>query len=251
MNYCYKKVRAELKDYIRSVLVLEGAGSPQPNDLPLVTNGMPALLYTSDSNHVTCFGQSVPDEALLIGKDTTLILFFFKPFSLGPILKLSAQQLKNPVDFNLWNAQKAMALTLQLHHAASTTEKLEILSDFILSQLQVNQHECKIIRYATDKMMQDSSTAVHAQLLDELNVTERTFQRIFKKYVGTTSNDYRRICQFYFSFLQLKGGHYDKLTDVVYNNGYFDQSHYTRSFKEFTDTTPNEYLQSGLDPKNE
>ncbi|TSJ47977.1 helix-turn-helix domain-containing protein [Fluviicola chungangensis] len=47
----------------------------------------------------------------------------------------------------------------------------------------------------------------------------------------------------------MKGGHFEKITDVAYANGYFDQSHYIRSFKEFTNTTPNGYLQSGLDPE--
>jgi AraC-like DNA-binding protein len=86
-------------------------------------------------------------------------------------------------------------------------------------------------------------------MLQQLNLTERTFQRIFKKYVGITANEYRRICQFQMAFYQLKARQFDKLTDVVYDNGYFDQSHYTRSFKEFTNTTPNEYLQSGLKKK--
>jgi AraC-like DNA-binding protein len=99
--------------------------------------------------------------------------------------------------------------------------------------------------------MEDSNTDVLSLLLEELNLTERTFQRIFKKYVGITANEYRRICQFYFAFSQLKGGHFEKLTDVAYTNGYFDQSHYIRSFKEFTATTPNEYLQSGLNKKSE
>jgi len=140
-----------------------------------------------------------------------------------------------------------MALNIQLYHTKSLQEKVEILSHFIFTQIEINKRDCEIIRCATDSIMQNSNKDVLSKLLENLNLTERTFQRIFKKYVGVTANEYRRICQHYFAFSHLKSGHFEKLTDVAFTNGYFDQSHYIRSFKEFTNITPNEYLQSGLD----
>lgn len=140
-----------------------------------------------------------------------------------------------------------MALNVQLYHSKSTQERVQILSNFIFEQIKSNLRDCEIIRYATDTIMQHSNANVLSQLLENLHLTERTFQRVFKKYIGVTANEYKRICRHYFAFSQLKSGHFEKLTDVAYTNGYFDQSHYIRSFKEFTNTTPNEYLQFGLD----
>lgn len=241
MSYHYHKTDTKLTDYIRTVLVFDN--DSESSELPLFTNGMSALLYKAN-NRIALFGQSVPVEEW----NETTIAFFFKPFSLATIFKLSAKDLKaNPIEINLWNAQKAMALNIQLYHSKSTQEKVEILSHFIFTQIGCNKRDCEIIRYATDSIMQNSNTDVISQLLENLHLTERTFQRIFKKYVGITANEYRRICQHYFAFSHLKSGHYEKLTDVAFTNGYFDQSHYIRSFKEFTNTTPNEYLQSGLD----
>jgi AraC-like DNA-binding protein len=247
MNYCYQKVDLQIAEYVRTVLVFDNGCVSTGYPLPLFTNGMPALLCKGN-NCITIYGQSVPGQEWSTEGNETTIGFFFKPFALGPIFKLPAHDLKvKPVELNLWNAQKAMALNIQLHAVKSTQEKVEVLSHFIHSQIQINQRDCEIIRYATDNMMQNSKADALSKLLDDLNLTERTFQRIFKKYVGITANEYRRICQFDFAFSQLKGGHFETLTEVAYSNGYFDQSHYTRSFKEFTNTTPNEYLQSGLD----
>ncbi|MBX2916496.1 MAG: AraC family transcriptional regulator [Cyclobacteriaceae bacterium] len=203
---------------------------------------MSALLYKAD-NRITLFGQSVPVEEW----NETTIAFFFKPFSLATTFKLSGQDLKaKPIELNRWNAQKAMALNIQLYHSKSMQEKVEILSHFIFMQIKSNRRDCEMIRYATDTIMHNSNTDVLLQLLKNLHLTERTFQRVFKKYVGITATEYRRICQHYFAFSHLKSGHFEKLTDVAFTNGYFDQSHYIRSFKEFTNTTPNEYLQWGL-----
>jgi len=245
MNYNYHNTNPKLSDYIRTVLVFDNCS--ESSELPLFTNGMSALLCKVD-NRIILFGQSVPIDELTTKKNETTIAFFFKPFALATIFKLSAQDLKEkPIELNLWNAQKAMALNIQLYHSKSTQEKVEIISHFIFTQIESNKRDCEIIRYTTDSIMQNSNADILSQLLQKLNLTERTFQRIFKKYVGVTANEYRRICQHYFAFSQLKSGHFEKLTDIAYTNGYFDQSHYIRSFKEFTNTTPNEYLQSGLD----
>ncbi|WP_346316225.1 helix-turn-helix domain-containing protein [Chitinophaga sp. YIM B06452] len=252
MQQWHNKLDPVLKDFIQAILILDSADPPGPEDLPIFTNGMPALLCTSQNNEnrLSLYGTTVPTERWAEWRNATLIAFFFKPFAMGPVFKLSARQLKNEaVGLNRWNAQKAMALTIQLAYARSTAEKMELLQQFILSQVAANQRECAIIRYATDKILENPEADVLAHMLHELNLTERTFQRIFKKYVGITASEYRRICQFQLAFYQLKSRQFDKLTDVAYANGYFDQSHYIRSFKEFTATTPNDYLQFGLKKK--
>lgn len=252
MQQWYSKIDPVLKDSVQTILILDSADPPQPEDLPIFTNGMSALLCTSrdKENRLSLFGKTVPAERWAEWGSATLIAFFFKPFAIGPAFKIPVQQLKNEgIELNRWNPQKAMALTVQLAYAQSTAEKVEALHQFILSQVTANQRECMIIRYATDKMLESPETDVLAQMLQELSLTERTFQRIFKKYVGITPSEYRRICQFQMAFYQLKSGQFDKLTDVAYTNGYFDQSHYIRSFKEFTAITPNDYLQFGLKKK--
>lgn len=252
MQRWYNQIDPLLKNYVQSVLVLDKADPITPDDLPIFTNGMPALLCTAQNtdHRLTLFGQAVPAERWTVNDDTTLIAFFFKPFAIGPVFKLSARELKNePVELNCWSPQKAMALIIQLTHAQTAAQKMEALQHFVLTQVTANQRECALIKYATDNILENPNADVLTHLLQELNLTERTFQRIFKKYVGITPNEYRRICQFQMAFFQLKSGQFDKLTDVAYDNGYFDQSHYIRSFKEFTATTPNDYLQFGLKKK--
>ncbi|HEX5153284.1 MAG TPA: AraC family transcriptional regulator [Parafilimonas sp.] len=255
MQHHYHKPHPSITSYIRTVLIVEGSAEPGTSRQPLFTNGMPALVCRTEKDQVgneqviqlTLFAKSTPPECWLVEENATVIAYFFKPFSMAAIFNMPVNKLMAaPPDLGLWNPHKTNALKMQLMYASSTAGKKEVLDNLLIYQLQMNKWECEIIRCATDEMMNNSGTEILSALIHKLNLNERSFQRLFKKYVGITPNQYRRICQFQLSFTQLRGNDFNKLTDVAYNNGFADQSHFIRSFREFTQTTPQEYLRSGL-----
>jgi AraC-like DNA-binding protein len=258
MQYRYQKPHQQLSEYVRTVLIAEGFAQPDDNKLPLFTNGMPALLCRTAKSSVgtehilqlALFGKSTPADGWEIKEEETIIAYFFKPFALATIFNLAATELmKTPIELSNWNAHKTNALRMQLIYAITTAQKIEALDNLLLHQLQQQQKECETILYATDHIMYNSTKEILSEILKDLNINERTFQRMFKKYVGITPNQYRRICQFQLSFTQLKTGQFDNLTDVAFENDFADQSHFIRSFKEFTQLTPKDYIKSGLKRK--
>lgn len=261
MKHWYQKPHQSISGYIRTVLILEGFSESQAEKLPLFTNGMPALLCRTEKAQadnenivqLTLFGKSIPQDCWEINTTTTLIAYFFKPFALAGIFNISAAKLiENPIDLCNWSPHKTNALRTQLIYAGPTLRKIEVLDNLLIHQLEQHKNECEIIKYATDQIMCNSgATEILSATLQNLNISLRTFQRIFKKYVGVTPNQYRRICQFQFSFAQLKAKQFNKLTDVAYDNGFADQSHFIRSFREFTQITPQDYLRSGLREKKQ
>jgi AraC-like DNA-binding protein len=201
---------------------------------------------------IALFGKEVPEEHWIVKTNETIIAYFFKPFALAGMFNMNAAKLlASPIDLGNWHAHKTNALKPQLIYASSTSRKIEVLDNLLIQQLQQNKRECEIIKYATDQIMLDPGMEILSEMLSRLDLNERTFQRIFKKYVGITPNQYRRICQFQLSFYQLRSKDFNKLTDIAYDSGFADQSHFIRSFKEFTQITPNDYLKSGLKDKNE
>lgn len=260
MNYRYHKAHPLLSEYVRTVLILEGSAEPDPHRLPLFTNGMPALLCRTEKDEegkeqismLSLHGQSTPPECWSEHEHTTVIAYFFKPFALATLFNVPAAVLKEtPMNLSQWSPHKTNALKTQLIYSELTEQKTEALDALLIHQLKEHQKECDTIRYATDQILFNSGTEILSDLLKQMNVGERTFQRMFKKYVGVTANQYRRICQFQLSFSQLNSGKFDKLTDVAFDNGFADQSHFIRSFREFAKTTPHSYLKSGLDTKKE
>jgi AraC-like DNA-binding protein len=255
MNYRYQQPHERLSDIIRTVLVLDGSKEPDPNSLPLFTNGLPALFSQFHNDQIvslSLYGRSVPAEKWELANNSAIIAHFFHPYALSTLFNIEAKELlKEPVELDTWEPHRSRVLRTQLLYATTIEKRIEVMDNFLLQQLYEQNKECEIIRYATDAIMCDPAIDILVSIQNKLKLSERTFQRMFKKYVGVSPVQYRRICQFHASFGQVRAKDFDKLTDVAYDNGFADQSHFIRSFREFTKTTPKDYLKSGLNPKKE
>lgn len=73
------------------------------------------------------------------------------------------------------------------------------------------------------------------------SISSRQFERLFDKYVGTSPKSYCKIVRFQNSLKHLLSGSFERLSDVAYANGYYDQMHFIREFKKFTGQTPTHF----------
>jgi AraC-like DNA-binding protein len=244
----------KIAEYVDRILVIENKQITSPYILPLYANGVPTILFRSvrgkllndNSSHLTLFGQTVLPESLTIPEGFTLIAYFFKPYTLLSLFGVSAHELTDkPIDLNLLFAKKSIALQERLLNTDTSDDMIALLDSFILGLITQSKTECPLIKYASTQIAIDPSKKSLVAVQKELHITERTFQRMFERNIGVAPNVYRRICQFNSAFTQLNKRKYQKLSDIAFQNGYADQSHYIRSFKEFTNITPKEYLQFG------
>lgn len=247
------KPAQKIAEYVDEILIIENYDVKDNFSLPLFANGKPTLLFQNTlgtinnaKNYLTLFGQTVLPEKITFSDNFTLIAYFFKPFSLKALFGFSAQEFTdNPINLNLVDYKVASELQEKLLNALSIQAMLSILDGFIFGLINKIQISNKLIDYATKLIAENPSKQILAKAQNEIFVTERTFQRMFKKEVGISPDQYRRIAQFNSAFQQLNTGLFKQLTDIVFNNGYADQSHFIRTFKEFTNLTPKAYLNLG------
>lgn len=239
MLHRYHQPSEHLDHLVRTILVVEDAANTA--GLPMIPQGTPTLiclLEKGKAQETFLFAKTL-DVSLLEGKENfSFIAFFFKPFITAPLFGISAEEL----------ATDPIGIPIEMANTGSAEERLLLLQGFLQGLATKNHIPCRIIETATDWMVANPTTRVLAELVDELGISERTLQRVFQRYLGHTPNQVRRICQFYSAFEQLRSEEFRLLSDVAYEQGYADQSHFIRAFKEFTDKSPHAYLKHGLDP---
>jgi AraC-like DNA-binding protein len=236
---------------VKNILVIEDAHRSSDFILPLFANGAPTLVFQTVNasrdgtpvGHLTLYGQCIAPSSLILKGDFTLIAYFFYPYALRSVFNLSGAELTDEhVDLHFLKAAIDFSLQEKLLNTPSLQGRLEMMTTFIQTLAERKVADDKKIVFATTEILKNQGLRQLTDIRRELNVSERTFQRLFELNVGISPKMYRRICQFDAAFQALNLNPNAKLSDVAYQNGFADQSHFIRVFKEFTGLTPSQYL---------
>jgi len=120
--------------------------------------------------------------------------------------------------------------------------QIKIISDYFYNLFEEKKSTLDFtVRKAIQIIIDNKGQILVKDIFEYLHVTERTFERRFLKEVGIPAKQFCQVVQFQQSFEQLTSKEYSKLTDIVYNNGYADQSHFIRVFKAYTGSTPKKF----------
>lgn len=99
----------------------------------------------------------------------------------------------------------------------------------------------KMIRYAIEKIYSSQGMLSVHELSDSLGYSEQHIRRKFEAYIGFSPKQFFQIVKFQNSLdMYLKKDGSDIL-DIIYENGYYDQAHFIKSFKKFANLTPKQY----------
>jgi len=126
-------------------------------------------------------------------------------------------------------------------------QRIRLVEDFLISRLflfEKRVDKINLISEVIHELKQEDFFDNIENVASRYGITSRYLQKIFLQYTGLTPKLYSKINRFQHS-LQLVAKRQTSLTDIAYECGYFDQSHFIREFKSFTGFIP-----SGYNPEN-
>jgi len=242
---------ASIANYVSSIVVLQDDELANECTIPLIAKGMPSIVFQvtgspaqNKNNNLVLYGQNLKPFEFYAAGHLTIIAYFLHPHIVSSLFGLSANEITELcIDLSLFNAAREINLKEQLLNARSLQARLDLMNNYIL-QLSGNLYADvnSSIQYAVDIIQHRNGLASLRGIQDELRITERTLQRLFDFHIGVSPKTFSKICQFNSAFQQLESGQFSKLGDIAYQNGYADQSHLIRIFKEFTNYSPAAYL---------
>ncbi|MEO6868852.1 MAG: AraC family transcriptional regulator [Ginsengibacter sp.] len=126
-------------------------------------------------------------------------------------------------------------------------ELIESFEMLLLKKFNQQIDSDLLITFSTEIIEKRIQNIVAPVLHKELNLSERQFQRRFRRMVGVSAETYIRIKKVEKAMQILHEGTYEKLSDVGYCLNYSDQSHFIREFKQFSGFTPTKFEKKTLD----
>ncbi|MEO9870871.1 AraC family transcriptional regulator [Ekhidna sp.] len=163
----------------------------------------------------------------------------FANFITQPIHELADKE--TPLT-SLFEESSIKELEQKIIEAASTKSRIAIIESFLLSRLTDKSIIDNIVTSTIDSLSQTKGSAsINSILKDDLS-KRRNLERKFSKQVGISPKQLGRIIRLQAALKMMLNKPGENLTQVAYENEYYDQAHFTKDFKEFTGVNPKQYL---------
>ncbi len=240
--------------FVKSIWVFENEDKNTNTTLPFFADGCPGLMFQQSDNglivkphdkkmpEVFLYGQTILPIELEISGAFHIIVFQLYPYVLKAFFDIPPQSINDNCYYFDDDKEDIKWLKKQLKLSESIQDKIEIMSELLLRYFEKKKESLDFeIQQGIEHIFQTKGQENIRSIASKLKFNIRTFERRFLAETGLTPKQFAKIIQFQASLDQLTIKDYEKHTDIVYENGFSDQSHFIKVFKAFTGKTPKSF----------
>lgn len=187
-------------------------------------------------------GQSQSFRRFRIGEDFGIFGVYLYPFAIPALFGIPAAELSNQMpDITTFLGQAGTELEERVMLAPDHTGRIHIVSEFLRKRIRSHEvHEPAVFSVISD-VIRSHGLAKIPDLAAQSFLSTRQFERKFLAFSGFTPKLFSRIIRFH-SALNEYGNRDKSLTEIAYECGYYDQSHFIHDFKAFSGEHPKTYF---------
>ena len=251
---------APLTRFIESFWIIDSQGNRDESIQKIIPDGYPEIIFHYSNAYEIKLRDSWERQSSRLLAGQIKKHFFLKNTGVSGMVGIklmpAAPSLLFDVDMSQTTNEVLDMTTLEntfLSPLLKLSPTLEDKDDFIkdaesilLSLSDKLETEPTTIELGVSSLLKSNGLLSIAALCNSLNVSERQLERLFSKHIGLSPKFYSRIIRLghVFQLMQAKDNSW---SDLVYQSGFYDQSHFIKNFKEFTGEDPSSY---GFDQKN-
>jgi AraC-like DNA-binding protein len=142
--------------------------------------------------------------------------------------------------------QKGLEIEQRILNANTTTEKIQIIETFLIKLLAERKTIDNVINSTIDTIYTSNGQFSVNEFSKSSNISRRQLARKFSDSIGLSPKQLAKIIRIQTTLKALLNQEITSLTDLAYENEYFDQAHFIKDFKEFTGLTPKEFFGDDL-----
>jgi AraC-like DNA-binding protein len=262
----YKKYRPAkvLKDFVECYFVWEGnpgktinIESPPSALCSLVFNYQDEY-YCSNQKYTnqvvpSCFiaGQALANYTLHLKGTIGITGIVLRPATIYHFFGIPMYELTDErTCFSTICPNSSTVLHDQIMSAHDNKERIQLLENYILRLLENATHGSTEIIESANKIFESRGQTNITELLDAVPMSRRSFERKFLEEIGISPKTYSKIRRFGYTCSLMAGNRNANLMDVLFEGGYYDQSHFIKDFKYFSGRTPRRYNKTNVELAN-
>lgn len=261
MDYQVYTPSAELQPFVKCFWTLEDDGSARPVRQRIVPDGCMEMIfhyrdpyrqYFEDGSSIIqprcfIFGQITKYIEIEPTGASGLISARFLPAGLAPFLQVPVAELQDKAVkladlFGIKSSQPEK----EIMAATNNIERIKHIETFLLSLLAEPRIADAVTKNCVDAIIQSRGQMGVVELAGKVNVNRRNIERRFTSVVGMSPKQLSRAVRLQAALKMLGEKNFTSLTSLAYENGYYDQAHFIKDFKEFTGMSPKSFFAGNL-----
>ena len=258
MIYETYKPHKDLESIVKFYWTLEVPFDPNHQKQTIVPDGCIEMTfnfgdkirrYTSDKEYIfhpnaMVMGQRTKSFYILPNGRVDTFAVCFYPVGFINFVDTSLEKLadtETPIT-ELFQKEEANELEQQMIQACGHKQRISIIEKFLLKKLSEKKTISNIVKSTVDTIVKTNGTSPINVILKNDKSKRRQLERHFKKQIGISPKQLGKAIRLQTTLHLLLNNDTKTLTDIAYQNEFFDQNHFIKDFKEFTGVTPREYL---------
>jgi transcriptional regulator GlxA family with amidase domain len=130
---------------------------------------------------------------------------------------------------------------------APTSEKrIEIIESFLLDKLKTEKAYDELAKTSVELLLKSKGQVTIEALAGQMQTSRRQLERRFSTVIGLSPKQLSKIIRLQATLKMMEQKQFTSLTALAYENGYFDQAHFIKDFKEFTGLSPKQFYAGNL-----
>lgn len=142
----------------------------------------------------------------------------------------------------IFDKNKVAETEEKLAVAQTDQQRIQLIENLMFAQLKEIQID-RLIVEAVKIIYETKGTIRIKALIEKLYISQSPFEKRFRKLVGTSPKKFASIVRFNTVLDKLDGS--KSLSEICYENNFFDQAHFIKDFKRFTGDTPDNFKRLG------
>jgi AraC-like DNA-binding protein len=261
MNYQVYTPVPELQSFVKCFWTLEDEGIGESVKQRVVPDGCMEMIfhygdlykqYFEDGSSILqprsfVFGQITKYIEIAPAGVSGIVSARFLPEGLMPFLTIPVSSLEDKaVSIDDVFGEKGKALEEQVLAAIDNLQRIKLIEDFLLSRLADQQTIDTITKACVEVIFQSQGQLAVVKLAGKMNINRRNMERKFTSAIGMSPKQLSRVVRLQATLKMLEQKKFSSLTSLAYENGYYDQAHFIRDFKEFTGISPKLFFADNL-----